>query len=394
MPRRSFDNLASHLQDVMFEALPKMVDDHIKEKVKRQVPEQVKGQVPVYVAEGLILEREQNKEAVRNTKTLGPEFAICVSSELASCSFNRIRSFKFSLNSQFQVFTEFAVLVETEFAILVVTEFTVSIVTELVTNIILQGLLNEISALLSHHKVAKDLWERIQLLMQGTSLTKLERECKLYDEFDKFACKKGETLLHHNIYSPQPSIPQLEYVLTVNQQQQQPKFLPLDLGLNVPVFKHSDDPIDAINHMMSFLTSVVKSRYPPTNNQLKNSLNPKQQATINDGIVTLQQVQGRQISFASVSLMANLSHYGSDALAKPEQRDLPKDNPFVRIEVLMYNENGSKVRKGEMRTKTELTLKQTQQGVSDEVLNIRVMPKGIYSDDGNPSRANIKQALR
>nr|GEW37766.1 hypothetical protein [Tanacetum cinerariifolium] len=62
------------------------------------------------------------------------------------------------------------------------------------TNIILQGLPNEIYALVSHHKVAKDIWERIQLLMQGTSLTKQERECKLYDEFDKFAYKKGETL--------------------------------------------------------------------------------------------------------------------------------------------------------------------------------------------------------
>ncbi|GJV23854.1 hypothetical protein Tco_1376549 [Tanacetum coccineum] len=41
---------------------------------------------------------------------------------------------------------------------------------------------------------AKELWARIQLLMQGTSLTKHERECKLYDEFDKFAYKKGETL--------------------------------------------------------------------------------------------------------------------------------------------------------------------------------------------------------
>nr|GEV14507.1 integrase, catalytic region, zinc finger, CCHC-type, peptidase aspartic, catalytic [Tanacetum cinerariifolium] len=62
------------------------------------------------------------------------------------------------------------------------------------TNIILQGLPNEIYALVSHHKVAKDLWKRIQLLLQGTSLTKQERECKLHDEFDKFAYKKGETL--------------------------------------------------------------------------------------------------------------------------------------------------------------------------------------------------------
>ncbi|GKB91562.1 hypothetical protein Tco_0963834 [Tanacetum coccineum] len=62
------------------------------------------------------------------------------------------------------------------------------------TNIILQGLPPEVYALVSNHKVAKKLWERIQLLMQGTSLTKQERECKLYNEFNKFAYKKGETL--------------------------------------------------------------------------------------------------------------------------------------------------------------------------------------------------------
>ncbi|GJY77420.1 hypothetical protein Tco_0482536 [Tanacetum coccineum] len=62
------------------------------------------------------------------------------------------------------------------------------------TNIILQGLPPEVYALVSNHRIAKELWERIQLLMQGTSLTKQERECKLYDEFDKFAYKKGETL--------------------------------------------------------------------------------------------------------------------------------------------------------------------------------------------------------
>ncbi|GJV27271.1 retrovirus-related pol polyprotein from transposon TNT 1-94 [Tanacetum coccineum] len=52
--------------------------------------------------------------------------------------------------------------------------------------------------LVSQHRVAKDLWEKIKLLMQGTSLTKQERECKLYDEFDKFTYKKGETL--HEYY--------------------------------------------------------------------------------------------------------------------------------------------------------------------------------------------------
>ncbi|GKB29541.1 hypothetical protein Tco_0868942 [Tanacetum coccineum] len=282
------------------------------------------------------------------------------------------------------------------------------------TNIILQGLPPEVYALVSNHKVAKELWERIQLLMQGTSLTKQERECKLYDEFDKFAYKKGETLrdfylrfslllndmniynmkleqfqvntkflntlppewskfvtdvklvrdlhttnidqlhaylgqhefhanevrlmhernsdplalyespyqsqqysnnqsstslsitypsndyqsssVHHNVYSPSSSIPQLEYAPSVNQQ---PEFPQPDSGLIIPVSKQGDNPIDAINHMMSFLSAVVTSRYPTTNNQLRNSSNHRQQATINDGKVTLQPLQGRQISVAT-----------------------------------------------------------------------------------------------
>nr|GEU79832.1 reverse transcriptase domain-containing protein [Tanacetum cinerariifolium] len=65
------------------------------------------------------------------------------------------------------------------------------------------------------------------------------------------------------------------------------------------MFKQGDSPIDAINHMTSFLSVVVTSSYPTTNNQLRNSSNPRQQATINDGRVNIQPVQGRQISFAT-----------------------------------------------------------------------------------------------
>nr|GEW12404.1 hypothetical protein [Tanacetum cinerariifolium] len=266
------------------------------------------------------------------------------------------------------------------------------------TNIILQGLPLEVYALVSTHKVTKELWERIQMLMQGTSLTKQERECKLYDEFDKFAYKKRESLrdfylrfslllndmniynmklenfqvnrkflntllpewskfvtdvklvrdlhitnvdqlhaylgqheyhaneyetphhssqyasqvqsstplsitytsndfqssVNHNVYNPPSSIPQVEYAPSVHQQS---NFSQPDTGLVVPVFQKGDDPIDAINHMMSFLTAVVTSRYPPTNNQLRNSFNPRQQATINNRRVTIQPIQGTSNAF-------------------------------------------------------------------------------------------------
>ncbi|GJZ19595.1 retrovirus-related pol polyprotein from transposon TNT 1-94, partial [Tanacetum coccineum] len=285
------------------------------------------------------------------------------------------------------------------------------------TNIILQGLPPEVYALVSNHKVAKELWAIIQLLMQGTSLTKHERECKLYDEFDKFAYKKGERLrefylrfslllndmniynmkleqfqvntkflntlppewskfvtdvklvqdlhttnvdqlhaylgqhefhanevrlmhernsdplslvathqmtqypyqthqnsyqnIHYNVYSPSSSIPQLEYAPIVNQQHE---FSQPYSGLTIPVFQKGDDPIDVINHMMSFLTAVVTSRYPTTNNQLRNSSNPKQQATINNGRVTLQPIQGRQTVLAAGTTRAyTLGESGSNS---------------------------------------------------------------------------------
>ncbi|GJY38554.1 hypothetical protein Tco_0424918 [Tanacetum coccineum] len=65
------------------------------------------------------------------------------------------------------------------------------------TNIVLQGLLLDVYAIVNHHKVAKEIWDRFKLLMQGTKLSLQEKECKLYDEFDKFTFIKGETLFHY-----------------------------------------------------------------------------------------------------------------------------------------------------------------------------------------------------
>ncbi|GJW70780.1 retrovirus-related pol polyprotein from transposon TNT 1-94 [Tanacetum coccineum] len=73
------------------------------------------------------------------------------------------------------------------------------------------------------------------------------------------------------------------------------------------------------------------------------------------------------------------------------RRDIPRNTPLDRVEVLGIIEKRSKVRMRIMPTETELTLEQSQQGVSYEVLNIRVILFSIHHDDGNPSRVNIKQ---
>nr|GEY44136.1 hypothetical protein [Tanacetum cinerariifolium]GEY44137.1 hypothetical protein [Tanacetum cinerariifolium] len=105
-----------------------------------------------------------------------------------------------------------------------------------------------------------------------------------------------QSSVHHNVYNPSSSIPQLKYAPSVLQQS---NFSQQDSVLIVPVFQKGNDPIDAINHMMSFLTAVVTSRYPPTNNQLRNSSNPRQQATINNRRVTIQPIQRSQNSLAA-----------------------------------------------------------------------------------------------
>nr|GEY22692.1 retrovirus-related Pol polyprotein from transposon TNT 1-94 [Tanacetum cinerariifolium] len=104
-----------------------------------------------------------------------------------------------------------------------------------------------------------------------------------------------QSFIYHNVYSQSSSIPQVKYAHLVNQQ---PKFSQPDSDLIVPVFQKGDDPIDAINYMMSFLIDVVTFWYPTTNNQLRNSSNQRQQATINNGRVTLQPIQERQTYFA------------------------------------------------------------------------------------------------
>nr|GEW23516.1 hypothetical protein [Tanacetum cinerariifolium] len=60
-------------------------------------------------------------------------------------------------------------------------------------------------------------------------------------------------------------------------------FPQLNLGLDVPSFLPSDDPIASLNKAMAFISTVFASRYPPTNNQLRTSSNPRNQATIQDG---------------------------------------------------------------------------------------------------------------
>nr|GEY36332.1 retrovirus-related Pol polyprotein from transposon TNT 1-94 [Tanacetum cinerariifolium] len=141
-----------------------------------------------------------------------------------------------------------------------------------------------------------------------------------------------ESLVNHNMYSPQPGISQMDYPSAVNPQQQS-KFSQFDSGLTVLVFKQGDDPIDAINHVMSFLSTVVTSRFLTTNNILHDEelqfladpRIPEGQAT--QSVITHNVAYQAddldaydsdcdELNTAKIALMDNLLHFGSDALTK------------------------------------------------------------------------------
>ncbi|GJW75134.1 integrase, catalytic region, zinc finger, CCHC-type containing protein [Tanacetum coccineum] len=121
-------------------------------------------------------------------------------------------------------------------------------------NILLLGFPVDIYTLINHYQTTKEIWDRIKELMEGTEMTK--QEC---------------------------------YALTVVQQ---PPTIQPNTGFVVPTFLLTDDPIASLNKAMIFLSSAYSLKYPPINNQLRTSSNPRTQATIQNDQVTVQNVQG------------------------------------------------------------------------------------------------------
>ncbi|GJX94219.1 hypothetical protein Tco_0348805 [Tanacetum coccineum] len=161
------------------------------------------------------------------------------------------------------------------------------------TNIVLQGLSPDVYSLINHHNVAKEIWDRVRLHMVGTKLTYQERECKLYNEFDRFTSLKGESLHEYYLRFAQ-LMNDMHIIKMIMQQQPQAEFSQLDSSLAVASLLPGDDPISSLNKAMAFLSTAITLRFPITNNQLKTSSNPRNQATIQDGRVTVQQVKGKQ----------------------------------------------------------------------------------------------------
>nr|GEV21294.1 hypothetical protein [Tanacetum cinerariifolium] len=207
------------------------------------------------------------------------------------------------------------------------------------TNIILQGLPPEVYALYA---------------LQAQSSTPLSIT---------YPSNDFQSYVHHNVYNPSSSIPKVEYAPSVHQQSD---FSQPDTCLVVPMFQKGDDPIDAINHMMSFLTVVVTLRGDKIHWALvcQDNTHPDQVETIQENrgllFVTIEELEFLadlgmtetqstqyvitnnaayqaddldaydsncdEINSAKIALMENLSHFGFDNLAEVHNPDNVTNN--------------------------------------------------------------------
>nr|GEY40858.1 hypothetical protein [Tanacetum cinerariifolium] len=183
----------------------------------------------------------------------------------------------------------------------------------------LNALLPEWSKFVTNVKLAKSLYTTTYDQLYAY-LSQHERyanaEHILHERYlDPLALVANSQTLYNPSQSPQHSVP------TMHPPPQQ--FTPLDSGLAVPMFQQGEDPIECVNKAMEFL-SAVALRFPPSNNQFRTSFNLRNQATIQDGRVTVQQIHGRQTqSFVGTRNNENATNLrGINAAGQPRTKDL------------------------------------------------------------------------
>ncbi|GJY49330.1 hypothetical protein Tco_0439286 [Tanacetum coccineum] len=214
------------------------------------------------------------------------------------------------------------------------------------TNILLQGIPKDIYTLINHYTDAKDIWDNVKMILEGSELTKDDRESQLYDEFEHFRQIKGETIQGYYesnfdqlyAYLKQHEVHANENI-TMMERFLQPTNDPLALVSNASVQQYptqsskspqsSNEPspadnfqldsgssstenlIESLSNSLALLTQSYKSHLPQTNNQLRMSSNARNKATVQDGRVVVQDVRGR---------------YNANNQGKPFQRNNARGN--------------------------------------------------------------------
>ncbi|GJW12304.1 hypothetical protein Tco_1578131, partial [Tanacetum coccineum] len=212
------------------------------------------------------------------------------------------------------------------------------------TNILLQGIPKDIYTLINHFTDSRDIWDNVKMIMEGSELTKDDRESQLYDEFEHFCQIKGETIHVYYVRFTKLINDMRNIKMTMSRMQLNSKFVnnmlpewsrfitevklnrglkesnfdqlyaylkqhevhanenkmmmerfiqptndPLALVSNASVQNTStDNLIESLTNTLSLHNQSFKAHLPQMNNQLRTSSNVRNNARVQDGKVVFR----------------------------------------------------------------------------------------------------------
>ncbi|GJS84452.1 retrovirus-related pol polyprotein from transposon TNT 1-94 [Tanacetum coccineum] len=180
------------------------------------------------------------------------------------------------------------------------------------------------------------IWDNVKMLLEGSELSKgrptmraeCQRRTKLMLErltqqtVDPLALMSNVSPQHY--HSQSSTNPHTTYHQPHSDDTSQS-----DLGLSP-----TENLIENLTNTLALLTQSYKTFLPQTNNQLRTSSNPRNQATVQDGRVVVQNVQGRQ----NRGHGNNVPGAGADGYGRAQNR-VGNANPGQARQVKCYNCN-------------------------------------------------------
>ncbi|GJY91808.1 hypothetical protein Tco_0507590 [Tanacetum coccineum] len=180
------------------------------------------------------------------------------------------------------------------------------------TNILLEGLPKDIYSIINHYTNAKDIWDNVKMLLEGSELTKEDRESQLFvtavklnrglrdSNYDQLYAYLKQHEAHANENKmlldrfTEHTVDPLTLISNVSPQQYNSQsssnpsstYVPPHFANNSQLYSGlspMDNLIENLTNTLALLTQSYKTYLPQTNNQLRTSSNPRNQATVNSG---------------------------------------------------------------------------------------------------------------